>query len=264
MFDTLKPVLSALVQPPGGLLLLLALALIGTARGRRLARWSRMAAFAALAGLWLIGCSGTAQWLQDRVLRAPAALTEAQWRALVAQDGSAGPTALVVLGGGRHGLAAEYALADLTDSSLVRLRYGVWLARRTGWPLAYSGGVGWAQEGGASEAEVAARIARDELGLPLRWQEGASRDTRQNARLTVPLLQADGVRRIVLVTHASHMPRALKVFREAAPAGLTIVAAPLAHVGTEDRRVLAWLPSAHGLRSVHALLHECLGLLAGV
>jgi hypothetical protein len=51
-------------------------------------------------------------------------------------------TAIVVLGGGRRLLAPEYGVATLTPRSIERLRYGVWLARETGLPLAFSGGVG--------------------------------------------------------------------------------------------------------------------------
>ncbi|MFG5408565.1 ElyC/SanA/YdcF family protein [Piscinibacter sakaiensis] len=123
-------------------------------------------------------------------------------------------TAIVVLGGGRERLAPEYGQAMLGADSLQRLHYGVWLARATGLPLAFSGGRGWAQLDGEAEADLAARIAAQDYGLPLRWRENQSRDTRENARLTVALLRAEGVERILLVTHGWHMARAR--FRQAA------------------------------------------------
>ena len=86
----------------------------------------------------------------------------------------------------------------------------------------------------------------------------------------MPVLRAAGMRRIVLVTHASHMPRALKMFEQAASNGQTeqrgqieLIAAPLGFVTREDRQLLDWLPSASGYQQVHALLHELIGLAVG-
>ena len=79
-------------------------------------------------------------------------------------------------------------------------------------PLAFSGGVGWAQQGSTSEARVAAKIAAEEFGRPLRWVEDDSRDTRENAAKTIALLKPAGIQHIVLVTHGYHMRRALRAF----------------------------------------------------
>lgn len=248
------------------LLVLLGLVLMGH-RQRLYRRMGAGLIGASTVLLWLVCCSGTARWLQDDVLHVPPALTDAQLQPWIASKSAAGDTAIVVLGGGRHTLAVEYGQSNLTHNSLLRLRYGVWLARRTGLPLAYSGGVGWAQQGGPSEAEVAERIAREDWGTPIRWLESTSRDTRENADLTVPLLHAAGVHRIVLVTHASHMPRSLKMFEQAAQKGqmgqIESIAAPLGFVTREDRPLLDWLPSASGYQQVHALLHELIGLAVG-
>ena len=185
-----------------------------------------------------------------------------QVRALVRSPNQP-PTAIVVLGAGRHRLAAEYGASNLTQQAMVRLRYGVWLARQTGLPLGYAGGVGWAQIGEQSEAETAARIVQDEHGTSLRWTESRSRDTRENADLMVPILDGAGVKRIVLVTHASHMPRAMRAFREAAGKRLVIIPAPVAAVTRDDQSVLDWMPSHQGFTLVHNALHEVLGLLTG-
>lgn len=255
-----KPIVSALIQPPASLLLIVLLALSQVHRRKR---WAIGVIGLSTVLLWLSSCLVTAVWLQDHVLKPPGALDAPRLTALRTAPGHAA-TAIVVLGSGRQASAAEYAgQATLTEQGMVRLRYGVWLARQTGLPLAYSGGVGWAQGDGPTEAETAARIARDESGLSVKWLESQSRDTRENARATLALLKADQIRRIVLVTHASHMPRAWRAFHEAAGGEIDCVPAPLAFVRREDRPVLDWLPSAAGFRAVHALLHEWLGLLAG-
>ena len=90
-----------------------------------------------------------------------------------------------------------------------------------------------AEAGGSTEAAIADRIAREEFGLPLRWREDRSRDTRENAAASVRLLRAAGVRRIVLVTHAWHMPRALRAFQEADP-DLPVSPAPVNPVRPEE------------------------------
>ncbi|NRT57526.1 YdcF family protein [Sphaerotilus uruguayifluvii] len=254
-----KPTLSALIQPPASLLLMIPAGLWAL----RWRRWAgRLMISLATLGLWLMCCSGSAQWLQDHVLRPPSALSAPEIRALMRAPGTP-PTAIVVLGAGRHRLSPEYGSSMLTQQAMVRLHYGVWLARRTGQPLAYSGGVGWGQSGETTEAETAARILMDDYGSRLRWTESRSRDTRENAERLVPMLQADGVRRIILVTHASHMPRAMRAFRDAAGRQISIVAAPVGFVTNDESGLLDWIPSSYGYRLVHDALHEVLGLITG-
>lgn len=256
----LKPVLTALALPPASPILLGLAALLML---RRWPRRGRIALGLTLVLLWLSACGITALWLQDRVLQPPPALGAAARERLAASARSPDEIAIVVLGGGRHArVDALDGAAGLTEHALERLRHGIWLARRSGWPLAYSGGIGWAQRAGPSEAAIAQRIAREEFALPLRWTEDRSRDTRQNAAATVTLLRAAGVRQIVLVTHASHMPRALRAFREAAP-DLPVTPAPVGHLMPEERAVLDLLPSGSAARQVHLLLRELLGLWVG-
>ena len=181
--------------------------------------------------------------------------------------------AVLVLGGGVEPLADEYGVASLGPLSLTRLRYGVWLAKDLRAPLGMSGGVGWAQKGladGAGEAEVGARIARLEWGQGMRWVESGSADTRGNAQAAVALLAADGVRELVLVSSAYHLPRAQRVFEEAAQqwaaahpgqAPMHIVPAGTGYWRHASRPVLEWLPSAQGMALVHTALREWLGAL---
>lgn len=255
----LKPFITALLMPPTSLLLMLGACLAW----RRTARWTRPVAAALLVLLWLSACQGSGRWLVRDVLRPPAALDRPALAALAA--GSGGPsTAVIVLGAGRYGAAPEFLdQPDLTPNGLARLRYGMWLSRQLQQPLGYSGGVGWAQKDGPSEADAAARIVRDEWGGTLRWAEGRSRDTRENADFSVPLLRADGVRRIVLVTHAWHMPRALAHFRRAAGSGIEVVAAPFGFPGEDERSLLDWIPSTSGVLTVQWVVRELLGRAAG-
>jgi uncharacterized SAM-binding protein YcdF (DUF218 family) len=219
-------------------------------------------ALGAAAGLWLSCCAGTALWLQDHVVKPPTALSPQSLQGYPSAE-RRGQTAIVVLGGGLDLDAPEYGQPSLTRQAMMRLRYGVWLARRTGLPLAFSGGVGWAQKSAVSEAEVAARIAQEEWRQPIRWQEKRSRDTRENARWTVALLKEVGIREIVLVTHAYHMPRSLRAFQAAANGQVRIVPAPMGFVSVNDRPIMNWVPTTTGYTAVYDLLHEVVGWWAG-
>lgn len=253
----LKPLVSVLLLPPGSPLLLAAIGAVLWRRRRRLA--AGLMAMALLL-MWLLSCSATARWMEAQWLAPPHALPQDR----IEQLGRPGEptTAIVVLGAGRNRLAPEYGRANLTAIGLERLSYGLWLARRTGLPLGYAGGIGWADDGGPSEAE-AAQLTSQELGTsPLRWLETRSRDTRENAEGMVPMLQASGVRRIVLVTHSWHMPRAARWFASVAgPAGIELLPAPMGFTPPEDRPWLDWVPRGEALLHSQRVLHEVLGQL---
>ncbi|MDQ6679701.1 MAG: YdcF family protein, partial [Pseudomonadota bacterium] len=93
--------------------------------------------------------------------------------------------------------------------------------------------------------------------------EDRSRDTRENAARSISLLRAAGVDHIVLVTHAWHMPRALRAFRQAAGSGIAIEAAPMGLATNLEVAPLDWLPSSAGFTMTRSVLREWLGLLAG-
>jgi len=257
-----KPALTALVLPPTPLLLLV---LAGAWRLRRGRRGGFALVLAACAGLWLCTCDGFAGWLQDSILRPPPALDAAARAELRRQAAAGTALAIVVLGGGVDPFAPEFGEGDLKPPSLQRLRYGLWLGRETGVPVAMSGGAGWTLGNGneRSEAAVGERVAVRDFGAPLRWTEEGSRDTRGNARNTIALLQKQGVREIVLVTHGWHMPRALREFRAAAAdagaAAPVIVAAPMGLAPRAERPLLQWMPSGGGALNCTLMLREIAG-----
>jgi uncharacterized SAM-binding protein YcdF (DUF218 family) len=218
-----------------------------------------------------------ATWLEHALLSEPPALTAADRAALKAEAAGGRSMAIVVLGGGLDREAPEYGSPGLGAGPLERLRYGAWLSRATGIPLAVSGGAGWGgprDEAGAApvpaEADIMAGIAAEDFGRPLRWREAASRDTRENAANTVALLAPQGVREIVVVTHGWHMPRALRDFRAAAAArasastpALAIRAAPMGLAPPAERLLLDWMPSGTGALRVRVVLREVLASLIG-
>lgn len=256
-----KAVLGILLLPPVPLLVMV---LIGTrlVLPRRGLGW--LVVLTSVAMLWLSTCSGTARLLSQWLLRPPPALALDRVGELRDAVRAREPVAILVLGGGSRKLAPEYGVSNLNELSMERLRYGLWLSRETGAPVGFTGGVGFGQEGETPpESQIAARIAAQEFGRPLKWTEERSRDTRENAAYSVPLLKEQGIRRVVLVTHQAHMPRVLRAFGETAQGALTFVPAPVDIIQPPLGEVSAWLPSRYGFTSVNLVLHEALGLLFG-
>lgn len=256
-----KPYLSALLLPPVPFIVLM---LVGARLilPRRGLGWTVILLTAVLS--WFSATTGAATLLARGLLDLPSPLTTARVAEIKAQVQAKQPIAIVVLGGGSHPLAPEYGMSDLGTESLARLRYGLWLGRETGAPVAVSGGIGWGQPGGSTpEAQIAQRIATQEYGRPLKWIEDDSRDTRQNAALAVALMKQQGIRHVVLVTHDYHQVRSRRAFEEAAQGQLRIEPAPVGRLALPPRNALDWLPSGDGFTDVRHVLHEALGRLFG-
>jgi uncharacterized SAM-binding protein YcdF (DUF218 family) len=82
----------------------------------------------------------------------------------------------------------------------------------------------------------------------------------------VALLQADGIGRIVVVTHGFHQARALAAFRRAiARSGrpMDLVPAPMGLRTPPTGRLSDLLPGGESLQRSTWALHEWLGRLAG-
>ena len=261
--ESWKPVLGSLLLPPVPWLVL-------TLIGARLILWRRgwgwLMVIAATAGIWLSACSAVGEWLQDALLSPPPALAAERIATLRREMASRQSVAVVVLGGGRESSAPEYGVASLSPLALERLRFGVWLGRQTGAPIMFSGGLAHAAQPGASEADVAAEIAGREFGLPLRWIESRSRDTRENAQYASLVLKENRIAHVVVVTHGWHMPRALRAFREASTrVGATweLVPAPMGLAARVERPTLRWVPSSEGFLLVRAVWREKLAWWLG-
>ena len=112
----------------------------------------------------------------------------------------------------------------LTAGSLRRTVHGIVLFREGLAPLLVLSG-GPAIDKGLREAEVRAGLART-LGVPHEaiLADSGGHTTRDEAVRLRPILQPRGVRTILLVTDAEHMPRARGVFERA---GFEVLPAPV-------------------------------------
>jgi uncharacterized SAM-binding protein YcdF (DUF218 family) len=237
-----KKLLTALVLPPTGPLLI---AVLGLALQKR---WPSLGRGLAWVGVLAIAAL-SAPIVSHALLRSLAEEPPLDFaRAANAQ-------AIVILGGGIRRSAAEYGGDTLGRLTLERVRYGAWVARQTRLPVLVTGGVVY---GGTPEASVMKNALEREFGVGVRWTEAKSRNTHENALGSAEILTAAGVRHVILIAHSFDMRRAKLEF---AAAGLAVTAAP---TGIPAAMVmdspLEWLPSVSSLQGSYYALYE---LLAG-
>lgn len=249
----IKPWLTVVVLPPAGGLLIIALGLWLMLRYR--SRLGISVAVLGLGSLWIVSCNVFAVWMGQHLLPAVPHISLAAASATFKQQQM---QAIVVLGGGAETRNREYGNAQPNGLTIARMHYGQVLARSTGLPVGFSGGIGWAADTRSDTEAQAVQRWMAQLGMaPLRWSESNSRDTRENAVLTAAMLRKDGIERIALVTHARHMPRAQRDFEKT---GLVVTPAPMGFTEPLYSTSLEWLPSAEGLRNSKEILRELLGL----
>ena len=123
-----------------------------------------------------------------------------------------------------------------------------------------SGGKVWPRRQRQSEAD-AMRVVLNAFGVPddAIVTEDRSRNTRQNAMFTADLVASQGIRRVLLVTSALHMPRAEAAFKRA---GFDVVPAAVDFIRRFNSPwILKVLPRAASLKGNSSLFMEHLGHL---
>lgn len=175
-------------------------------------------------------------------------------------ENARGEQVIVVIGGGLQAPAVEYTnAATVKPGTLLRIRYAAKLAKDTGLRILTSGGKTLKQLD-LSEAGLMADVLQKEFGAVVSWQEPESRNTAENARFSHRLLQQHGIDKIILVTEAYHMPRAMSEFRKA---GFLVEAAPTAFYRHSDGKIGLedFIPSVFALEYGFLVSHEIVGML---
>jgi uncharacterized SAM-binding protein YcdF (DUF218 family) len=241
--------IASFLLPPFSLLLLLALGIFFLYRHHKFARMLIAAAFCLL---WIAStpyfAEGALHMLEVQTIPVDISRPNGQPQAA---------DAIVILGGGTYFHAPEYAGQDTVgDATLVRLRYGAKLQRETGKPILVTGGKPLGNS--ISEAQQMRIALKQDFHVPVRWTEDESDNTFDNANNSFRILQQANIRKIYLVTHAWHMPRAADIFRRA---GFEVVEAPTAYTTRYQTDLLAFLPRASALYESKIFIHEIIGLL---
>jgi uncharacterized SAM-binding protein YcdF (DUF218 family) len=232
------------LMPPGILILagVVALILVG-----RYPRTGRFLAVAVLLAAYLLSIRPVSEALLQPLEEGHPPLAEVP----------SGAEAIVVLGGGQVPRSPEYAAAAAADATLQRTRYAARLARGNDLPVFTTGGLPLGR--GVPTGTLMARALTQDFGLsPGRVRtETTARNTREHVPYLRDLLGERS--RVVLVTTAWHMPRAVATFRAG---GLDPVPAPTDyHPGYGGPyHWLDLLPQAGYLDMSSNACHEYLGM----
>lgn len=262
----LSKLLPPLLYPLGLAVLLQLAALLGRRR-----RWAPWLSGGGLALLWLASMPLISRQLVWSLEEQASRLTPHQ---LPKAD------AVLVLGGGIRPALPPRRDVEVSEAG-DRLLTGIALLRQGRAPLLVVSGGRVAFTGGdpaPPEARSAARLAR-ELGVPpqrILMLQGPGpngpRNTAEEARTLAPMAKGKGWHSLLLVTSATHLPRALATFRHNLPAssGLTVIPVACDYQlpqrrwfgsPTPSSVVKDLLPNSEDLDRTTVVLKEHLGLL---
>lgn len=251
MFVFLSKLLPIFVYPLGLACLLILLALAFSHRRR----WRTGLLASALALLWL----GGNRWVAMGLARS------LEWRYLPPQEIPAAEV-VVVMGGGTEAPEFPRPMVELNASG-DRLTYAAMLYQQgKARHILVSGGLlDWSSRATTPAQDMAALL--EMLGVPQDaiWLQDRSRNTYEDAVYSAQILREKEVQRILLVTSAWHMPRALRLFQAQ---GLEVVPLPvdfsatISKTNTADLRafMLNLFPSVDNLATTTRMLKEYIGI----
>jgi uncharacterized SAM-binding protein YcdF (DUF218 family) len=264
MYVFLSKFLPLFVYPLGLVILLIFLGLFLYKR----VRWQRLVLILSLLTLLVFSNRWTAALLTRSL----------EWRYFTSPELS--PTSLqalqtpvadviVVLGGGTESFLAPRPLVEVNGAG-DRVLYAAYLYKQGAAPhLLLSGGrIDWLSAGDSPAQDMASLLDLMDVPEDALWLEPRSLNTAENAVEAKKFLETKGIQRIILVTSAAHMPRAVKLFEDQ---GFEVIPAPTDYDLTEEdwqslthanllTQIYNLLPSASNLSSVTGSLKEYLGM----
>ncbi|MGJ7457464.1 ElyC/SanA/YdcF family protein [Halomonas sp. RA08-2] len=249
MYESLKTLAAGLMMPMPVLGVLLVLGL-----GLSVVGWRRLGQ--ALIGMAIV-LLGLASWapVADRLLGP----LEARYPAVIEWPDDESHQGVVVLGAGWEPERPWSITAQLNDASVPRLMEGVRLWRlRPELPLLVSGA---SRDATRPPVALGYAQAAESLGVPAERIVALDTPTDTGQEATAVREALGEGARVLLVTSASHMPRAMRHFEAA---GLAPLAAPTHYLANRGDGVgLRYLvPSASELRKTERAFYEWMGQLA--
>ncbi|MGK7297082.1 MAG: YdcF family protein [Candidatus Wenzhouxiangella sp. M2_3B_020] len=241
-----QKLLVAVLLPPGGLVLL---GLFGLLLAWRDWRFGKALVLVSLIALWLLATpavSDALRWSLERQYppRPIAEVPQAD--------------AIVALGGGMRPASSRNPYPDLgAAADRYWHAWRLWRAGKAPEIVVSGGALPWRDSRG-TEADAAVRFLTN-LGVPADriLLESVSLDTRQNAQMTEAVLRTRGARRVLLVTSALHMRRALARFDIP---GIEMIPVATDHEVSDDPPgLIRWLPDSDALDGSRRAIKEFLG-----
>jgi uncharacterized SAM-binding protein YcdF (DUF218 family) len=254
MFLYLSKLLPLFIYPLGLSCLMLALAFLALWKRPRFA-----AINIALALLLLLVSSNS--WISNQLVKS------LEWQNLPTSLPQA--EAIVVLGGATRPQVYPRPSVDIMEEG-DRVLYGAALYRQGKAPIVIlSGGRTMDLKQASSSESQDMALLMQQMGVPAAaiLQDPTSLNTYENAVNVNKILQSQGIKRVLLVTSALHMPRSLKIFQKQ---GIDAIAAPTDFLvsneeinppgSTAATTVLNTLPDARNLYLFSRALKEYIGL----
>jgi uncharacterized SAM-binding protein YcdF (DUF218 family) len=237
-----------LLRPNNMALLLAVLGFVLVWRGRRFGRWPLALGLGWYSAVFALPVAAFLTLpLEERFARPPAPPAEV--------------AGIVVLGGAVEQWLTEAHGIPALNGAAERMTEAVSLARRHPQArIVFTGGTSAVIPGGPTEADTARRLFAD-LGLAAERLvfESESRNTHENAVLTRRLVQPRDGETWLLITSASHMPRAVGCFREA---GFRVTPWPVNYTTARDPSFWWYGPFPTRLNQAEWALREWIGLVA--
>lgn len=175
--------------------------------------------------------------------------------------------AIVVLGGATKSGSWPRPTVDLSEAG-DRVIYAAQLYRQKKAPvIILSGGrIDWRGSGSPESADMATILTSIGIPASVIIQEPESLNTYQNAVNVKKIIDSLGIKKVLLVTSAMHLPRSLKIFQRQgidvipAPTDFLVSQAELQELSrTPKAAILNLLPDAKNLSQVTNVFKEYLG-----
>lgn len=167
--------------------------------------------------------------------------------------------AIVVLGGNTANSRKNWFEPYEADTASPRIDTAALLYQANRAPYIVLSGA--ALDGSISEAEMMANVLLQKgISRQAMILETASHTTHENAKYTRRALNENHINRVLLVTSALHMPRAIAAFRKQ---GIIAIAAPSRPqiLAPEDPDFSFWQPNARALSASRSIIKEYVGLV---
>ena len=255
MFIFLSKFLPNFVYPGGLIFLLVLLAII--LRGRK-----RLQTAVLIATLLIVFLSGN-RWVAFTLARS------LEWRYLPL-DPVPTAEAIVVLGGGTESEQYPRPVVE-TNSAGDRILYAGSLYKqgKAEHILLSGGNITWLSGRTTTPAEEMARVLElMEIPRDAMWLQTTSQNTYEDALYCSEILKEKGIRRVLLVTSAQHMPRSVALFEHL---GVEVIPAPVDYPVTQSNwdnlfsfdlqtTLVNLVPQSGSMSLVSSVLKEYIGM----